>query len=193
MRGRSRFGQLVLIDSSAEGVPVDVIVDSGLQVSVGNEALRRLLTSRRNRFTQIELLSITGESFDWRDYTRVDNLRIGGVAIAGMPVAFANAHFFRRMRPDAPPRAAARHGRAADVPRASPSISPTDARISCCRRTLRARASSERSLLEPQRPGPKRVEVRRQELRFVFSSVSSPFASNFSCARKTSTSGCGMQ
>jgi predicted aspartyl protease len=97
VRGRSRFGQLVLIDSSAEGVPVDVIVDSGLQVSVGNEALRRLLTSRRNRFTQIELLSITGESL-MADYTRVDNLRIGGVAITGMPVAFANAHFFRRMR-----------------------------------------------------------------------------------------------
>ncbi|MGH6950991.1 MAG: aspartyl protease family protein, partial [Vitreimonas sp.] len=97
VRGRNRFGQLVLIDSSAEGVPVDVIVDSGLQVSVGNEALRRLLTSRRNRFTQIELVSITGETL-LADYTRVDNLRIGGVAIAGMPVAFANAHFFRRMR-----------------------------------------------------------------------------------------------
>jgi predicted aspartyl protease len=97
VRGRSRYGQLVLIDSTAEGVPVDVIVDSGLQVSVGNEALRRLLTSRRNQFTQIELLSITGETLN-ADYTRVDNLRIGGVAITGMPVAFANAHFFRRMR-----------------------------------------------------------------------------------------------
>jgi len=97
VRGRSRFGQLVLIDSTAEGVPVDVIVDSGLEVSVGNDALRRLLTSRSNRFTQIELVSITGESFT-ADYTRVDNLRIGGVAITGMPVAFANAHFFRRMR-----------------------------------------------------------------------------------------------
>ena len=97
VRGRSRFGQLVLIDAAAEGVPVDVIVDSGLQVSVGNEALRRLLTTRRNRFTQIELLSITGESLT-ADYTRVDNFRIGGVAIEGLPVAFANAHFFQRMR-----------------------------------------------------------------------------------------------
>jgi predicted aspartyl protease len=97
VRGRSRFGQLVLIDSTAEGVPVDVIVDSGLEVSVGNDALRRLLTSRSNRFTQIQLVSITGELFT-ADYTRVDNLRIGGVAITGMPVAFANAHFFRRMR-----------------------------------------------------------------------------------------------
>jgi predicted aspartyl protease len=97
VRGRSRYGQLVLIDSTAEDVPVDVIVDSGLQVSVGNEPLRRLLTSRRSALTQVELISITGESFT-ADYTRVDNLRIGGVAIAGMPVAFANAHFFRRMR-----------------------------------------------------------------------------------------------
>ena len=86
----------MLIDSSADGVPVDVVVDSGLQVSVGNEALRRLLTSRRNRFVQIELESITGERLS-ADYTRVDNLRIGGVGITGMPVAFANAHFFTRM------------------------------------------------------------------------------------------------
>ena len=97
VRGRSRFGQLVLIDSSAEGVAVDVIVDSGLQVSVGNEALRRLLTSRRNQFAQVALVSITGERFS-ADYTRVDNLRIGGVQITGMPVAFANAHFFTRMQ-----------------------------------------------------------------------------------------------
>jgi hypothetical protein len=74
-----------------------VIVDSGLQVSVGNEVLRRLLTSRRNRFEQIGLVSVTGETFS-ADYTTVDNLRIGGVLISGMPVAFANAHFFTRMR-----------------------------------------------------------------------------------------------
>ncbi len=97
VRGRLRYGQLVLIDSSADGAPVDVVVDSGLQVSIGNDALRRLLTARFNRFEQIELLSITGERFS-ADYTRVDNLRIGGVAIIGMPVAFANTYFFSRMR-----------------------------------------------------------------------------------------------
>lgn len=97
VRGRPRFGQLVLVDSSAEGTPVDVIVDSGLQVSVGNETLRRLLASRSNRFSQIALVSITGETFT-ADYTRVDNLRIGSVAIAGLPVAFSDTYFFRRMQ-----------------------------------------------------------------------------------------------
>lgn len=97
VRGRARYGQLVLIDSSAAGVPVDVIVDSGLQTSIGNDALRRLLVSRRNSFERIRLMSITGEHLD-ADYTRVDNLRIGGVAIRGMPVAFADTYFFQRMR-----------------------------------------------------------------------------------------------
>lgn len=96
VRGRTRYGQLVLIDSSAEGVPVDVIIDSGLQVSIGNEALRRLLVGRRHSFDRIHILSITGETLE-ADRTRVDNLRIGGVAIRGMPVAFANAYFFNRL------------------------------------------------------------------------------------------------
>lgn len=95
--GRRRFGQLILVDSSAEGVDVDVIVDSGLQVSVGNEALRRLLIRRRHEFREIQIVSITGETLH-ADWTRVDNLRIGGAAIEGLPVAFANAYFFERMR-----------------------------------------------------------------------------------------------
>jgi predicted aspartyl protease len=96
VRGRPRYGQLVLADSTADGREVDVIVDSGLQVSVGNDALRALLVSRRNEFQRIALLSITGETFDV-DYTRVDNLRIGDFAITGLPVAFGEPYFFRRM------------------------------------------------------------------------------------------------
>lgn len=96
VRGRARFGQLVLIDSSAEGVAVDVIVDSGLQTSIGNQALRRLLVTRQNNFEPLLFTSITGEEVT-ADYTLVDNLRIGGVAIRRLPVAFADTHFFRRM------------------------------------------------------------------------------------------------
>lgn len=96
VHGQARFGELVLINSSAEGLPVDVVVDSGLQVSIGNEALRRLLVARRSHFEQIGLMSVTGEPFD-ADYTRVDSLRVGGVAITGMPVAFSDAYFFTRI------------------------------------------------------------------------------------------------
>jgi predicted aspartyl protease len=97
VQGRRRFGQLVLADADALGVPVDVIVDSGLEVSVGNEALRRLLIQRNQTFQRVAIVSITGEALG-ADWTRVDNLRIGGFELQGLPVAFANAYFFERMR-----------------------------------------------------------------------------------------------
>ncbi|MBY0564033.1 MAG: aspartyl protease family protein [Hyphomonadaceae bacterium] len=97
VRARARFGQLVLVDSDVAGTPVDVIVDSGLEVSIGNDALRRLLTDRHNEFEEIGLVSVTGDHFT-ADYTRVDRLRIGGMAISGLPVAFANPYVFRHLR-----------------------------------------------------------------------------------------------
>ena len=97
VRARLRYGQLVLADADVDGADVDVIVDSGLQVSLGNEPLRALLTNRRSEFTDITLYSITGDTLTAR-YTRVNRLRIGRMAITGMPIAFAQAHFFRRMR-----------------------------------------------------------------------------------------------
>lgn len=97
VRGRSKFGQLILADSTAEGQVVDVIVDSGMEVSVGNKKLRELLTARQSRFEPLTLMSVTGETYQ-ADYTRVDKLRIGGVAMTNLPVSFAHAHFFNQMK-----------------------------------------------------------------------------------------------
>lgn len=96
VRARLRFGQLILADCNIDGRPVDVIVDTGSEVSVGNEALRRLLTTRAHKFERVALLGITGEALQV-DYTRADRLVIGSAALSGMPVAFAHAHFFRRL------------------------------------------------------------------------------------------------
>jgi len=96
VRAQRKYGQLVLVDVTIDGAPVDVIVDSGTQVSVGNEALRRLLGIRGDT-QQIALLSITGETL-LADYTRADRLVIGNAVLSGMPVAFANARFFTRMK-----------------------------------------------------------------------------------------------
>ncbi len=97
VRARQRYGQLVLAESRIDGVDIDVIIDSGLQISVGNEALRRLLSGRTGRFQPITLYGITGETQE-ADYAVVDTFNIGGIRIEGMPVAFANAHVFRRLR-----------------------------------------------------------------------------------------------
>ncbi len=97
VRARRRYGQLVLADADVEGTPVDVVIDSGSAVSIGNEALRRLFELRHNQFQEIGLKSITGENFN-AQYTQVQSLRIGGFRIVGLPIAFADAHFFRAKR-----------------------------------------------------------------------------------------------
>lgn len=97
VRARDRVGQLVLAESTVNGVAVDVIVDSGLDVSVGNPALRRLLQAHTSQFHPIALHSITGEALQ-AEYTVVDEFRIARLRLSNLPVAFADAHVFRRLR-----------------------------------------------------------------------------------------------
>lgn len=96
VRARRRLGQLILTDADVNGAPIDVIVDTGLEVSLGNAALRRLLAARNNQFQRIQLVGVTGEALD-ADYTRIAQLRIGGFAFEGMTIAFADNYFFDRM------------------------------------------------------------------------------------------------
>jgi predicted aspartyl protease len=96
VHARRRLGQLILAECTINGVPVDVIVDSGLQVSLGNEALRRLLTTK-GKAQPITLVSVTGESFT-AEYTRADELLIGNAQFTGMPIAFTDIYFFKKMK-----------------------------------------------------------------------------------------------
>lgn len=96
---RRKLGQLILADSTVDGEKIDVIVDTGAQVSLGNDALRRRLMRQGSRYkiTPISLISVTGGILN-ADYTRVDQLRIGRAALIGMPIAFADAYPFRRLK-----------------------------------------------------------------------------------------------
>jgi predicted aspartyl protease len=95
---RSHLGQLVLADADADGERVYVIIDTGGEVSLGNEALRdKLARSKKARpWTKIALLSATGGTTT-ADYTTVDGLRIAGMHILNLPVAFADAHPFQAL------------------------------------------------------------------------------------------------
>lgn len=98
VKAKSRFGQLVLADASADGKKIWVIIDTGAQVSVGNGALRRKLFGRKSRRQSypVSLISVTGGS-TLADYTTLDTIRLGGLTINNMPVAFADAHPFRKL------------------------------------------------------------------------------------------------
>ncbi|MBW8911087.1 MAG: aspartyl protease family protein [Sphingomonas sp.] len=95
---RSKFGQLILLDASANGMKVNVIIDTGSQVSIANPALRAKLEKRRQlgTVTPISILSVTGGRMA-ADYTTIAHIRLGSVNVDGMPVAFADAQIFHRL------------------------------------------------------------------------------------------------
>jgi predicted aspartyl protease len=95
---RSRFGRLILVDASFDGERVWVILDTGSEVSIANEALRRRL-ERRHRLgptAPLEVVSVTGGR-RVIDYGMARRLRIGSAEIMNLPVGFADVEPFRKL------------------------------------------------------------------------------------------------
>lgn len=96
VRGRSKFGQLILVDAQVRGKKIYVIVDSGAQDTIGNAALQRLLTSRGAPADQkalAEEISVTGRRSP-AEIQNVVELHIGALTIRNMQLAFADLHTF---------------------------------------------------------------------------------------------------
>lgn len=93
VHAKNLLGQLVVTDAFYRGKRIRVIVDTGSVVSMGNLALKKQV-SRRRPLRSISLLSVTGE-FLQADYTQIDQVKLAGVDIANLPVAFADAAPFK--------------------------------------------------------------------------------------------------
>lgn len=94
---KSRFGQLVLVDADVDGTPITVIIDSGAENTVGNNALRNLLAKRHRKlqFFKTELVDVTGGKLA-AEFAAVGRIRIAGLMLENPVVAFADAHPFKR-------------------------------------------------------------------------------------------------
>ena len=96
VRGRSRFGQLVLVNSDVRGVHVFVVLDSGSQISIGNPALLKLLTGRApsgSPRVTTQITSVTGRTTTV-ELAQIKEANVGGVTIRNMPLAFAKLPIF---------------------------------------------------------------------------------------------------
>lgn len=95
---RRRLGRLILVDAALDGEKVTVILDTGSDATIGNEALRRKLVVKRKlgRTIPIQLLSVTGGRISI-DYTQIDNMRLGDVVIDRMPIGFGDVHPFAQL------------------------------------------------------------------------------------------------
>jgi predicted aspartyl protease len=91
-------GRLVVTDASANGHRLTVVIDTGAELSIGNEALREELVGRGlvDPSRKVELESVTGAKITG-DYMFVSRLEIGGVVMKDLAIVFADAHTFRKL------------------------------------------------------------------------------------------------
>jgi predicted aspartyl protease len=96
---RSRFGRLIMTDAELEGEKVTVVLDTGSSVSIGNFALRERLARRRKlgAMEAIEVISVTGEPVVVQR-TMLRKMRLGGLDLREMPLAFAQVHPFEQLK-----------------------------------------------------------------------------------------------
>lgn len=104
VRGTRRNGRLVLTDATANGRSLTVVVDTGSEVSIGNDALRDQLVGRNlvNGLQKVDIQSVTGDIISG-DYMFVRELDIGGVTLKNLAIVFADAHTFKQLRLDRKP------------------------------------------------------------------------------------------
>lgn len=97
VRAKNRYGQLILVDSSIDGQRIQVIIDTGAQTSIGNLALLKKLARNRRGPTlvPVTLTSVTGESIP-AQFTQIRQIKLGGMTLNHIPVAFTDAEPFRR-------------------------------------------------------------------------------------------------
>ena len=101
---KRKNGRLIVTDAAANGRPLTVVIDTGSQVSIGNQALRDELMGHDliNAAQKVQLESVTGETITG-DYMFVRQLDVGGVTLKNLAIVFADAHTFKQLDLDRRP------------------------------------------------------------------------------------------
>lgn len=98
VQARSRLGQLILVSSRIDGRRVNVILDTGAEISIGNMALFDSLKLKRLVIPPqpTTLTSVTGIEVP-AQYTVVKKITIGSVTLENVPMVFLDAAPFEEL------------------------------------------------------------------------------------------------
>lgn len=92
---RRRSGQLIMTDAEIDGVPTDVVIDTGSDTSIGNRALQRALGKRGN-LGQAVLTSVTGQQAI-ADMGYARKLEVGDINISNLVIAYTDGPAFEAL------------------------------------------------------------------------------------------------
>jgi hypothetical protein len=92
---RRQRGQLILTQVRASTFPLDAVIDTGSEVTIGNTALRnKLLKGKRARFWTVEATGVTGVTVKL-DMATIGELKLGPVVLRDVPIALADVPPFK--------------------------------------------------------------------------------------------------
>jgi len=94
VRARPQLGQLLITDALVEGIRATVIIDTGAQMSLANPALRDRI--RAKRASEIVTTDVNGVDLIG-GLSMVRSLQIEGLALANVPLTFADAPAFHAL------------------------------------------------------------------------------------------------
>ncbi len=87
---RRQRGQLILTEVRAAGLPLDAVIDTGSEITIGNSALRdKLIRHNRGKFSTVEAIGVTGVVAMLR-MAVISELQLGPVTLRDVPIAFAD-------------------------------------------------------------------------------------------------------
>ena len=93
---KRRGAQLILTRARIDDIDVDVVIDTGADISIGNRALQRAMM-RYGRATPTRLSSVTGQEID-ADLSTGGTLVMNRLSISNMEIAYADTRVFASLR-----------------------------------------------------------------------------------------------
>ena len=105
VKARRRMGQLIMTRARIDGVPVNVVIDTGAEASIGNRALQRALAKKRGSqgaLARSVLQSVTGDSMI-ADVGEGGRLDLGEAQIGNVSLAYLESPAFTALGLEAKP------------------------------------------------------------------------------------------
>ena len=87
---KRKRGQLILTQVKAAGLPIEAVIDTGSEVTIGNIKLRdKLIRGNRDKFWTVEATGVTGVTMKMQ-MAVIGELQLGPVTLRNVPMAFAD-------------------------------------------------------------------------------------------------------
>lgn len=87
---KRKRGQLILTQVKAAGLPLEAVIDTGSEVTIGNTKLRdKLIRGHRDKFWTVEATGVTGVTVKMQ-MAVIGELQLGPVTLRNVPIAFAD-------------------------------------------------------------------------------------------------------